>query len=128
MLNIYPPQKSINEKLQVIVSTKKKYWYALIALIIFAPLGLLAQGTAFGEMSGTELKSKIGYIPQGMAKLGGKWKALLPDYSIPGYNTTFFKSSLGYIFCAIVALVVILAITGIVSLLIKRKNTVHTKI
>jgi len=122
MLEIYPPHKLPTEKSHVIVSTKKKYWYALIVLIIFAPLGLLAQGTAFGELSSAKLKSKIGYIPQGLAKFGGKWKALLPGYSIPGYGTTFFKSSLGYIFCAIVALAIILIITTIIGLFIKRKN------
>ena len=122
MLQIYPPQKSSPEKLKMIGGIKK-YWYALNALIIFAPLGLLAQGTAFGEWSGNDLKSKIGFVPDGMARLGDKWKALLPDYSIPGFGSTFLKSSLGYIFCAIVALVIILTITTIISLLNKRKNT-----
>jgi cobalt/nickel transport system permease protein len=116
MLQIYPPQKS-----QSVVAIKK-YWYALIALMIFAPIGLLAQGTAFGEWSGDDLKAKIGFIPQGMAKLGDKWKAMLPDYSIPGYDTSFFKSALGYIFCAIVALAIILVITTIISYFIKKRN------
>ena len=124
MLQIYPPQKSATEKIQGIGGIKK-YWYALIALIIFAPLGLLAQGTAFGEWSGDDLKSKLGFIPDGMAGLGDKWKALIPDYSISGFGSTFLKSSLGYIFCAIVALVIILTITGIISLLQKRKSANH---
>jgi len=124
MLRIYPPQKFVTEKSQVI-SGIKKYWYALIALIIFAPIGLLAQGTAFGEWSGDDLKVKLGFIPDGMAKFGDKWKALLPDYSLPGFGNTFLNSSLGYIFCAIVALAIILTITGIISLLQKRKNTSH---
>ncbi len=122
MLHIYPYQKSAFEKSHNLVTTKKKYWYALGILIIFAPLGLLAQGTAFGEWSGADLKAKIGFIPQGMAKLGGKYHAIFKDYSIQGYDTTLFKSSLGYIFCAIVALVIILIITTIISLLMKRKN------
>ena len=121
MLQIYPPQTIAIEKSHIIVNIKK-YWYALFALIIFAPLGLLAQGTAFGEWSSGDLKSKIGFIPNGMAKLGNTWKAMLPDYTIPGFNSSLFKSSLGYIFCAIVALVIILTITTIISLLLKRKN------
>lgn len=124
MLQIYPPHKLEIEKFQVIGSIKK-YWYALIALIIFAPLGLLAQGTAFGEWSGDNLKSKLGFIPDGMARFGDKWNSLLPGYSIPGFGSTFLKSSIGYIFCAIVALIVILTITGIISLLQRRKNTTH---
>jgi len=124
MLQIYPPQKSSYEKMKMIGGIKK-YWYALIALIIFTPLGLLAKGTAFGEWSGDDLKLKLGFIPDGMTRLGGKREALLPDYSIPGFGNTFFKSSLGYIFCAIVALAIILTITGIIRLLQKRKNVTH---
>ena len=126
MLRIYPCQKAATKNSQIIGGIKK-YWYALTALIIFTPLGLLAQGNAYGEWSGNELKSKIGYIPEGMTRFGDRWKALLPDYSIPGWNSTFYNSSLGYIFCAIVALVIILTITAIISLMInininKNKN------
>jgi len=124
MLKIYPPQKSSTEKLKTIGSIKK-YWYVLIGLIIFAPIGLLARGTAYGEWSGEDIKLKLGYIPDGMARLGDTWKSLLPDYSITGFGSTFFNSSLGYIFCAIVALTFILIITGIIGLLQKRKNTLH---
>jgi len=121
MLQIYPPQKSSTEKLKIIGGIKK-YWYVLISLIIFAPIGLLAKGTAYGEWSGNDLKLKLGYIPEGMTKLSDKWKSFMPHYSIPGFGSTFFKSSLGYIFCAIVALTIILAITGIISLQKKRKH------
>jgi cobalt/nickel transport system permease protein len=121
MLQIYPPKKSKDKKLNAIGGTKK-YWYVLIALIIFAPLGLIAKGTAYGEWSGTDLKSKLGFVPDGMAKLSGTWKALLPGYSIPGFGNTFFTSSLGYITCAIVALVIILILTTVISLLKKKKN------
>ena len=122
MLQIYPPQKSENKKLQVVVGMKK-YWNVLIALIIFAPLGLLAKGTAYGEWSANALKSKLGYIPEGMARFGGRWKSLLPGYSIPGFGSNFFKSTLGYIFCAIVALAIVLIITSIISLIRKRGNS-----
>jgi len=121
MLQVYPPQRSATEEFQGTIGTRK-YWYALLALIIFTPLGLLAQGTAFGEWSGDDLNSMLGFVPQGMAKFGDTWSALLPDYTIPGFNGTFFNSALGYIFCAIVALAIILAITGIVCLLMKRRN------
>jgi cobalt/nickel transport system permease protein len=117
MLKIYPETSESREIVGI-----RKYWYALIALIIFAPLGLLAKGTAFGEWSGEELKSMIGYIPQGMVKFGDKWNAMFQDYKVPGFDSTFFTSSLGYILCAIVALSMILALTGIASVIIKRKN------
>ena len=122
MLRIYPPRKSEADNSQVIRGMKK-YWHVLIALIVFVPLGLLTKGNAYGEWSGNELKSKIGFIPEGMTRLSDKWKALLPHYSIPGWDSNFINSSLGYIFCAIVALVIILTITSVISFLSKRKNT-----
>ncbi|MBU3098061.1 MULTISPECIES: cobalt transporter CbiM [Clostridium] len=124
MLMIYPPKKFLPGKSHVIGSLKK-YWYVLITLIIFAPLGLLANGTAFGEWSSDDLKLKLGFIPEGMAKLSDKWNFMLPDYSVPGFGDNLFKSSLGYIICAIVALIIILAITGIISFLQKRKNATN---
>lgn len=119
MLELYPPKKN-NNNLKTIDNIKK-FWVALGVLIIFAPLGLLARGTAYGEWSQQEIKAKLGYVPQGMSKFGGIWKALMPDYSIRGLGNGFFKSSLGYIFCAIAALVAILGITMIISIM-KKKN------
>lgn len=121
MLELYPPVKTSNSSSKTLLNTRK-LWYALIVLIIFAPLGLIAQGTAYGEWSGEEIKAKLGYIPQGMAKFADKWKAILPGYSIPGFGTSFFKSSLGYIVCAIAALILILGITTIISIVKKRNN------
>lgn len=126
MLQIYPPQQSLNNSSQV-SRTVKKLWYAMIALIIFAPLGLLASGTAYGEWSGADIKAKLGFIPKGMAKFSDSWKALMPDYTIPGFGSTFFKSALGYISCALVALIIILGITFIISKLQKRNNSIQNE-
>jgi len=120
LLELYPPKKNVNASKAI--RSIKKLWIALGVLIVFAPLGLLASGTAYGEWSGSEIKSKLGYIPQGMAKFSGRWKALMPGYSIHGLGSGFFKSSLGYIFCAIVALIIILAVTAIMSIMKKKKT------
>lgn len=121
MLKIYPPQKATNANSQS-AGSLKRYWYALTALIVFTPVGLLAKGTAFGEWSSEELKSKIGFVPEGMTNLADKWKAIFPDYSIRGFDSNLFDSSLVYIFSAIFGLGIILAITSIISLMQKRKE------
>jgi cobalt/nickel transport system permease protein len=121
MLQIYPPQQALDNSSQL-SRTIRKLWYAMIAIIIFAPLGLLASGTAYGEWSGEDIKAKLGFIPKGMAKFADRWKALMPDYSIPGFDNTFFKSALGYISCAVVALIIILGITFVISKLQKRNS------
>lgn len=57
----------------------------LVALAVATPLGLLAQGTAWGEWSTDELTELAGLSvpPVGMAE-GFSFEALLPDYSLAG--------------------------------------------
>lgn len=54
------------------------------ALIILTPLGLLAEGTAWGEWGADEIAGTgAGYTPAGMLE-GFEFSALIPDYSIEG--------------------------------------------
>ena len=53
-------------------------WAGIGALIILVPLGALAPGTAWGEWSGEELKSLVGYVPGKFEKLGALWRAACP--------------------------------------------------
>lgn len=55
----------------------------LVLLLVFAPLGLLAGGTAWGEWSREEIGSRLGYVPSGMEKYSGYWEGVLPDYGLP---------------------------------------------
>ncbi len=64
--------------------------YILLAILVaLTPLGLLAEGTAWGEWGEDEIASlvvngeELGYVPQGMTT-GFHWSALVPDYSAPG--------------------------------------------
>ena len=52
-------------------------------LLVVAPLGLLATGTAWGEWGTEDIVNKIGYVPEGMSNLAGRWKGILPDYAFP---------------------------------------------
>ncbi len=77
--------------------------YALLALLILGtPLGLLAEGTAWGEWDPEELAeqdylgSALGYTPAGMAD-GFDFTALFPDYTVAGMPDVF-----GYILSAII--------------------------
>lgn len=69
--------------------------YALAALLIAAaPLGLLAEGTAWGEWSVEEIAqltedgAPLGYKPSGMAE-GFSFDALFPDYAVAGLPEAF---------------------------------------
>lgn len=83
----------------------------LIALIIGTPLGLLAQGTAWGEWSADEIASTgAGYTPQGMQH-GFEWKSLLPDYSVSG-----MPAAAGYVLSAIIGAALLIIAFKLLSL------------
>jgi len=103
----------------------KKFYIAAIVIILLTPLGLLAPGSAWGEWGLDEIKSMIGYIPEGMNRFSEVIKAILPDYSIPGFDANFFQQALGYIFSAVVgiaAIVLIFAILGRIMGKTQKKN------
>lgn len=90
--------------------------YALLALLIIGtPLGLLAEGTAWGEWAPEELAtqdylgSTLGYTPAGMTD-GFDFTALFPDYTVAGLPDVF-----GYILSAIIGaalLIIVFKIMG----------------
>ena len=91
----------------------KPLWIGLAILIILTPLGLLAQGTAWGEWASEELKSILGYAPEGLRRLEGLWTNMMPDYNFPGWDIPV-KSAFGYVISAalgssIIVLIIYLA-------------------
>lgn len=88
-----------------------KLWWALGALAVISPLGLLARGTAWGEWGLEEIKSRFGTIPTGMASLADQWHSLMPDYTLPGMGNAFWHSAGGYILAAVIGIAGIVAIT-----------------
>ncbi len=56
---------------------------ALVGILVVAtPLGLLAEGTAWGEWGADEIaETGAGYVPAGMEN-GFEWEALMPDYTL----------------------------------------------
>lgn len=57
----------------------------LAMLALLSPLGLIAQGTAFGEWGPDELGEQLGQIPAGLEHWSTLWThSLLPDYGFAG--------------------------------------------
>lgn len=78
------------------------------ALVVLTPLGLLAQGTAWGEWATDEMKEIAGYVPAGLAKLSETWThAPLPDYSLPSGGSGFLSSSVVYIVSAVIGVALV---------------------
>lgn len=105
------------ESARVPVETRSysKLWWGVAVLVLFAPLGLLASGTAWAEWGPGELKDKLGFIPAGLQHMADRWHALMPDYGLPGLDHNFLQSATGYILAAVVAMVIIAGITYLFS-------------
>jgi hypothetical protein len=89
----------------------KKLWIGLAILMVLVPLGLLAEGTAFGEWGPEELQKELGYVPSGIEAGGNIWHSLFPDYTIAGFEGSFMYSAIGYILSAIIGVGLIYLVT-----------------
>lgn len=89
----------------------KRYILFLVLMIVLSPLGLIAEGTAWGEWGGDEMEAALGYIPHGLTTMEGAWKALFPDYSLELLGQSTAAGITGYILSAIVGSVVIYFLT-----------------
>lgn len=92
----------------------KPLWIGLVILIILTPLGLIAQGSAWGEWASEELIAVLGYAPEGLKRLEGLWASIMPGYNIPGFDSPA-KSAMGYVISAALGsglIVLIIYLTG----------------
>jgi ABC-type Fe3+ transport system permease subunit len=103
-------------------NTQKNLWIGLAILVVLAPLGLLAEGTAFGEWGPEELQKEVGYVPSGIEAGGNLWHSLFPDYTVSGFEGSFLQSAIGYILSAIIGVGLIYLITIGLGKLIARKE------
>jgi cobalt/nickel transport system permease protein len=96
--------------------TKLSLVAILIAVLaVLTPLGLLAEGTAWGEWGTDEIaETGIGYVPAGMEQ-GFSWEAAMPDYTFGGMPESF-----AYILSAVVGIASLVIIFKLLSLTAKR--------
>jgi cobalt/nickel transport system permease protein len=96
-------------------------WIALSLLVLLTPLGLLAQGPAWGEWSPEELSSVVGFVPKGIEELSGLWSGLLPDYSVPGWYSGPLAVA-GYVVSALLGMLLVAGVALGISRLLTRKQ------
>jgi cobalt/nickel transport system permease protein len=91
-------------------------WLGLAVLVLAAPLGLLAPGTAWGEWSTEELhRMGLAAVPAGLERLSGLWGAPMAGYEVHALG----NASLGYLLSAGVGVAVVgLIVWLFVSLLV----------
>lgn len=82
----------------------------MAVLIVATPLGLLAEGTAWGEWGTDEIAATgIGYTPKGMLE-GFSPKSLIPDYAMAGLPDWF-----GYILSAVIGAAILIIVFRLIA-------------
>jgi len=109
------------------MTTIKKLWIGIGILVLLSPLGLIipalfGAGGAWGEWGLEEVKSLVGYIPEGMQKLAALWKSPMHDYTVPGQKPGLVHGSLGYILTAVIGMAITAGLAYVIAKLLGRKN------
>jgi hypothetical protein len=94
----------------------KKILIILLLLCLITPIGIL------GEWSAQTVKELIGYVPQGLAKYSGIWKAPITDYTINGSDTSVVHQSGYYIVSGIIGATITYVVMLLISKLIIRNG------
>ncbi|HHB0784566.1 TPA: cobalt transporter CbiM [Enterococcus faecium] len=98
------------------------FFLIVVGMIILSPIGILAQGTAFGEWSNKELLQNLktenisAILPFGM-KNGISYNTIFNDYSIPG-----LPISLGYFLCAVTGVLIFFLICKVMIAFYEKKQ------
>jgi hypothetical protein len=109
-------------------NTQKKLWIGLAIMMVLVPLGLLAEGTAFGEWGPEELQEELGYVPSGIEAGGNLWHSLFPDYTVAGFEGSFLYSAIGYILSAIIGVgLIYFATLALGKFLAKREENMRNE-
>lgn len=109
------------------MATVKKLWIGLAVLAVLTPLGLLVPslfgaGGAWGEWGIEEVRTMLGFVPEGMERLSGLWKSPLPDYTVPGQEQGMARVSLGYFATAVIGIAMTAGLAYLLAKILGRRN------
>jgi len=109
------------------LSTIERLWIAIGLLALLSPLGLLipkwlGAGGAWGEWGTDEIRTITGYIPAGMKRLAGRWKAPMPDYALSGRSNGLLGDTLGYVLAGVIGIAFAAGAMYILTKLLTRKD------
>lgn len=110
------------------MKTTTTLWVGIGVLLLLSPLGLILPGhfkagDAWGEWGPDSLKELVGYIPQGVQRLSGLWRAPLSDYALGGGGEKGLGSvSFAYIVSALLGILTIVCMTLLLGRLLRKKE------
>jgi cobalt/nickel transport protein len=117
-------EREVNMKIDKL---QKKILIILLLLCLLTPIGILIPmffdaGDAWGEWSAQTVKDLIGYVPMGMEKYSGLWKAPITDYTINNGDSSITHQSGYYIVSGILGATITYCVMLFISKLITRNG------
>jgi cobalt/nickel transport protein len=106
---------------------QKKLWIGLILIALLSPLGIILPeqfnaGTAWGEWGMEALEKLLGYVPEGLKRYAGLWKAPVAGYQVGG-NDSAALQLISYVASGIFGMIAVaLLVYGISKLLAKHEK------
>ena len=88
---------------------QKKLWGGLLVLALLTPLGIIlpqrfSAGSAWGEWGPAALAKLLGYLPEGLRRWAGIWKAPIPDYSFGGNSASTAVKMISYVVSGLIGI------------------------
>jgi cobalt/nickel transport system permease protein len=97
-------------------------------LAVFAPLGLIAPGFAYGEGSAQDVQAAFGYIPKGLQDMSSVFSAPLSGYNLPlpffsDSNAPLWRAAVGYEVAGVIGMLVVGGLVWGVAGLLRRRSS-----
>lgn len=105
----------------------RKLGTMLLAVAVFAPLGLIAPGFAYGEGSPDDVQQAFGYIPHGLQSLSEFFSAPLAGYNLPfgffaGEDAPLWRAAIGYEISGILGVLLLVGVIAALSAALRRRD------
>ncbi len=99
---------------------QKKLWIGLLIMALLTPFGILAPQKfraeeAWGEWGIEKLEKLFGYVPEGLRKLAGLWKAPIPDYNFGGEGASTTLQTISYVASGLLGIGICVFVVYVIS-------------
>jgi hypothetical protein len=103
------------------IKFQKRLWTGLVAMVLLSPIGILLPlifraESSWGEWDAHTLGKIIGYIPEGLRRDSGLFRAPMANYSLAGENGSLTTQMISYIISGFLGML----LSGLVICLIVR--------
>ena len=108
--------------------SEKKLWLWLSIIALLTPIGIILPARfgsegAWGEWGLDALERLLGYVPEGIRKTAGIWRAPIREYNFGGEEVLFSTKVISYLVSGIIGAVLVgLVIVIIARLVLKNEK------